>query len=348
MPNQDFVDFLSRIRTNKEIAEKFNLSPEEIGKLLEEPVPGFRLVRQRNAVGEELLRYQPELSGASLKPKAKIWMCKEEATGKPGIAVFFPNTINWKKIRVTPISDVLFGNPACDIDGFDERLQWIAREHHVFAFINGDIFQALAAKEKVELWPLVELIQQKLAPVAHKILWAQQGCQEAKILANSKEGIDPLKIICENFSIPYFDNPVYSEIHWKGQIFTFYCIHGLSQAQKKGAKLNAVIRSLEFLEHTHFIAMSHIKDSMAKKVMRIRRDRTNFDLLEKKQFPFICPSFVKYFRSIEARKGYSPPSRGQISCALYADGDYHLYVSSPSLGIEEDNNSKRGSQNGAA
>lgn len=347
MPSKDFIDFLSRVRNQKEIIEKFGLSQEEINKLLEEPVPEFKLIRQKNVVGEELFRYQPELTEVSTKLKPRIWTFKEEATGKPSIAIFFSNTINWEKIRVTPISDVLFGNPACDIEGLDERVQWIARDHHVFAFINGDIFQKLATREKVDLWSLMEVMKKKLAPISHKILWAQQGCQETKILM-SNERVDPLKVICNDFSIPYFDSPVYSEIHWRRQIFTFYCIHGISQAQKKGSKLNAAIKSLEFLEHTHFIAMSHIKDSMSKKVMRIYRDRRNFDLIEKKQFSFICPSFLKYFRSMESKKGYSPPSRGQINCALYANGDYHLYMSSPSLGIEENNNSKGGSQNGSA
>ncbi|MDP1629594.1 MAG: hypothetical protein Q8L57_03160, partial [bacterium] len=63
---------------------------------------------------------------------------------------------------------------------------------------------------------------------------------------------------------------------------------------------------------------------------------------ERKQYLFICPSFRKYYFSVEAKKGIAPPSRSQIDCTLYANGDYHLYPSSPAIGLKDESEENNG------
>jgi len=339
-----FIAFLLHDRARSEIVKEFRLSDAEIDDLLKMLKPeNFSLRKQTNANGEDIFRFLPQ---GSRDMKSRVWTSIKEATGKPGVAIIFPRNLGWKKIRVIPISDVLYNDNAKDHDraGFEERINWISREPHVFCFLNGDIFKKPAKDEKDSFDFYVYDLIEKLRPIAHKILWVQQGCQEEKIEKLDGIGYDPLETVCKELGIEnYFKAPIYAEIHWEGRIFTFFCIHGTSSARKKGSKLNAVIQLLDSLEWTQFIAYSHIKDSIVKKKDKIVEDRVNFKLLtDKKQYLFICPSFRKYFFSEEAKKGIAPPSRAQIDCTLYPSGDYHLYPSSPAISLKDESEERNG------
>ncbi|MDP1629126.1 MAG: hypothetical protein Q8L57_00745, partial [bacterium] len=269
---EKFIAFLLKDRTQSEIEKEFKLSKDEIGKLLLLLKPeNFLLRKQTNANGEDIFRFLPQITG-EMKPR--IWTSIKESTGKPGVAIIFPEKLGWKKIRIIPISDVLYNDSEKNHDraGFEERINWIAREPHVFTFLNGDIFKKPAKGERDSFDFYVFDLIEKLRPIAHKILWVQQGCEEERI--ESLLGEDSLETVCVELGIAnYFKAPIYAEIHWEGQIFTFYCIHGTSAARKKGSKLNAVVQLLESLELTQFIAYSHIRDSIAKKKNKVCEDR---------------------------------------------------------------------------
>lgn len=339
-----FIAFLLKDRTATEIEKEFELSRDELDGLLKTLKPeNFSLRKQTNANGEDIFRFLPQ-GTRDMKPR--VWTSIKEATGKPGVAIIFPDKLGWKKIRVIPISDVLYNDNASDHDraGFEERINWIGREPHVFCFLNGDIFKKPKKEDRDSFDFYVYDLIEKLRPIAHKILWVQQGCQEEDIENLSGIGYDPLEIVCKELGLEnYFKAPIYAEIHWEGHIFTFFCIHGSSSARKKGSKVNAVMQLLEFLEWTMFIAYSHIKDSLNKKRDKILEDRVNFRLLtDRKQYIFICPSFRKYFFGEEAKKGIAPPSRAQIDCILKSNGDYHLHPSSPAIGLyEEERNGQK-------
>ena len=239
-----------------------------------------------------------------------------------------------EKMRIVPISDVWFGDELHDGPLFDERIAWILREPHVFWFFNGDAIKPPTIKEIKEgdLDKLYNQLRRKFAPIAHKWLWAQEGCFEGG-LHKIKETFDPIGLMCQDWNIPYFRTPHSVGIHWSGNLFRFYCIHGKSQAQKKGSKLNALSRIFGEIEFNHFYVMSHIRDAILSKPVRVSQDPVKFDLVERKQYAFITPSFVKYDGSRDAKWGYPLPSRAQVDCALYKDGDYHLNSSSIATGL---------------
>src|SRR3989339_486504 len=162
-------------------------------------------------------------------------------------------------------------------------------------------------------------LQNKLGRIAHKILWAQPGTNEEFM---QKFNIDPLQFVCGEYNIPYFQEPVYVDVMWKKHVFTFYCLHGRSNAHTKGGKINAVSRSASFQEFVMFTVMGHIKDKVVNPIIKIERDPIGFELKDKMQYMVICPGFLKYFGSEEAKKGYKPHTLGTVSCRLYANGTY--------------------------
>lgn len=319
---KDFIDFLLQSKTKREILEKFKNSDEkEVDNLLAEKHDDFRLVVQFNVHNEKTFLFVP-VDPTKIVLKPRIWKYRRQKDDQPYIVVDLPDS-DWKRVKIIPISDVLFGSRLHDAPLFEEYVNWIARNPQVFVFLNGDIF----AYQKYigSLIGANSRLRFKISRIAHKILWALQGDEERKN-KNRRGGFDPLEDMCAGFGIPYFEEPVYADVVWKKNIFSFYCIHGFTTSQTKGGKINAAIRPLDFQEHTMFMVMSHAKDSLTKQTIRVCRDPVKFDLLEKEQHVIISPGFSSYFGSPWALKGYSPPSKGTVSCNLESDGDYYISV----------------------
>lgn len=312
----EFIEFLIKSRVKQEIADKFKISIKETEELLKCVPHKYRLGVQKTEIGEDAYMLLPEMSN-SPKDRGRIWDFKKHET-EPYIVINFPNN-SWKKINIVPISDVFFGDPQHDEAMFDEYINWISRTPHVFCFLNGNIFKKFVKAEEVALNKAITDLQNKLVRISHKILWAQSGTNEEFM---QKGNINPLQFICDEYDVPYFHEPVYTDVMWKKHIFTFYSLHGRSNAQTKGGKINAVSRSASFQEFVMFTVMGHIKDKVVNPTIKIERDPINFTLKDRMQYMIICPGFLKYFGSEEAKKGYKPHTLGTVSCRLYADGKY--------------------------
>lgn len=319
---EDLIDFLTKAKTIDQTSKKFKVSEERALRAVKKKRKGHRLISQFNVHDEKTFLLLPE-DPKKIVIKKRIWTPRLQKEGQPYIIVKFPNRLDWKKIKIVPISDVAFGSRLHNAELFDEYVNWISRNPQVFIFLNGDILSHRKNLETLE--DVMHAFKYKISRIAHKILWAQQGDEERKSW-KTHGGFDPLKTICDEFDISYFDEPVYADIFWKKHIFSFFCFHGFTGAQTKGGKINAAIRPLDFQEHIMFTVMSHAQDSLAKEKLRVCRDSVNFDLVEKAQEVIICPTFSKYFGSERARKGYTPPSEGTITCNLEPDGKYYISV----------------------
>ncbi|MBI2507187.1 MAG: hypothetical protein HYW09_01065 [Candidatus Niyogibacteria bacterium] len=339
----EFFGFM-RGKTIGEMREKFGLTDEQIETLLKNPPEKHGIYKDSS---RHTATYFCIFKGGRLPTRERIWTYVLAQNEGAAVDIIFPEDIGWRKerlsdpsnrklekMRIVPIADIWFGDPLHDENLFAEKISWIAREPHVFWFFNGDAIKPPPVGEIKEgvLESLYTDFRKKLAPIAHKWLWAQEGCFEAK-LHQIKDAFDPIEDLCSEWNIPYFRTPVSVGIHWSGNLFKFYCIHGKSQAQKKGSKINAIARILGEVEFHHYYVMSHIKDSISNKQVRVSQDVGKFDLVERKQYVFITPSFVRYDGSREAKWGYPLPGRGQVNCALYKDGDYHFYSSPIATGL---------------
>ena len=328
---KDIIEYLWRVRTADELMNKFKISSEKLEELLKNisAKKTYRLFKQEDQKTRAFLLI-PCVGEA--KPREKIWSVAKSSIGQPTLGIIFPPELNWNKMRIVFFGNLEFGGK-CDEALFDERINWISSVPHVFAIFNGDCF---ARKMNEDLGSVVNRFRYKIAPIAHKILWMQQGCNE-EFWTNKNKGIDVLGQICADLNIEYFTGgQIHAEIHWTSpKIFTFFCLHGTSVAEKKGSKLNAALRPFSWLEHTCYVIVSHMTDSMFKKVERFKRDQLNLNLVSAKQFLVIAPSLGKYFGTASAKKGYEPPYRGQINAALYSSGDYHLYSGGKALNLKE-------------
>ena len=325
-PKKSLVQYLTSGKRIFEIEAYFGKPIDEV--LADIPV-GYELFQTVDEHHNSIYVLIPEVP-VDYELKERVWTYRWQPNGQPYLWVQFPDDFNGKKLKVVPIADLHEGNQACNLTKFKEWVNWIKSRDDTFAFINGDLFEnahgdsnrgvAIYEQTTRPRGQLDELVH-ILAPIAHKILWAIPGNHEDR---SRTRDYDPLEWLCERLGIPYSYEPIYVDILWKGFVFDFFCQHGNTGSQTKGGKMNAASRPQKFQEHVMFTVMAHVHDATTNTTVRICRDRTNFKLLEKKQYVLICPAFLSYFGSYASKHLYEPGAQGTINCELFANGDYHL------------------------
>jgi hypothetical protein len=323
--DEQLARFMTRGRSVREVAKAFDLSKEEAEQRLAKGFDGYDLfVGPKNVEGDPTYVAVPR--AGTFKVSDKAWQWKEAPAGQPYGAVQFPKDFNHQKIRIIPLDGILYGDQAHDAARFDAIVKKIAREPNTFCFLNGDIIAEIkGGKREAREQRLLELAVEfgnKMRPIAHKIMWAQQGCLEAR--SRLHQGFDPLEHFCGKAGIPYFTEPVYVDLFWGDQLFTIWTMHGHSTAQVKGAKMNALRRPAQVHEFTHFILMGHVGDSIWNRVIKVCRDPVAGSLIPREEFHVILNNFKHYFGTRAARRGETPPSNEAVVLYVYPSGDHHV------------------------
>ena len=276
-----------------------------------------------------------ELRAAYIQPdfKAKITLLpkKYKATLQPDGQPYLWIKLfdNKERIKIVPISDVHYGHNKCNVPRLKRLLEYIKDNDDVYAFINGDLIEN-SSKHSVGSGvyeqngtPTTQLseILSLLAPIAHKILWSIGGNHEER--SYREVGIDIGQFIASQLEIPYFDEPVYVDIFWGKNCFKVFDQHGASGSVTIGGKMNKAMAPAAWNDFTNFFIMGHVHDKINKDLQKIIRNQSEFRLEFKKQYVVVCASFLDYFGTYGARKGYAPTSLGLTSLKLYKNGDYH-------------------------
>lgn len=268
----------------------------------------------------------------------RVWRYRVQENGQPWIWISFPDSVDWKRIELIPFSDVHIGAEAHNEKGLDQTIDYVENNEYVFGFINGDLIENSLRdsvgegvyEQIMRPHEQMEYAIKKFRRIAHKMLWAQPGNHEWRSKKHSD--IDPLYWICRVLDIPYFDEPIYVDMLWKGNVFTAYAQHGATNSQTKGGKANAAARPLNFQDFVMFVVMGHVHDEMNDTQNRICRERIfdeegkirEFRLVQRKQYVVIFPSYHGYFGTYAARQGYAPTSFGEVVLEIYPNGDYHV------------------------
>jgi hypothetical protein len=323
--DDQIAHFMTRGRSIKEVAKEFKMLEEEVSARLGKGFEGYTIfVGPKNLAKEDTFVCVPSVG--SFKRPEHAWTWMQEKTGQPYGVVTFPADFNLQKMRIIPIDGILYGDPAHDAERFDAIVKKIAREPNTFCFLNGDIIaETKGGKREFREQILIERsvqFQKKMQPIAHKIMWAQQGCIEARSL--SQQGFDPLEHFCTELKIPYFLEPVYIDLIWGQKMFKLWAMHGHSTAQVKGAKMNALRRPAQMHEYTHFVLMGHVGDAIWNRVPKICRNTVEGRLDALEEFHVILGNFKKYLGTRSARRGETPPSNETVVLYIYPNGNHHV------------------------
>jgi len=91
---EEWLEFFSGSKTIKETMEHFDI-PSTVAKgRLKQSIKSHKLYQHNSLFGERLFVYLP-ISEKTEVIKPKIWSYLKEKTGKPGVAINFPDDIGW-------------------------------------------------------------------------------------------------------------------------------------------------------------------------------------------------------------------------------------------------------------
>lgn len=328
LKHEKLVEFLSRARTDREIELKFGKEAlVELAMLAKNPPKGSRLKEGRNAYQEKTSYLEQIVYPRDVTVQKKVFELRVSENDPDYLAIIFPPNLDFtadasKKeshaIRIFPIDELRFGDFLCDLASFKKYLNYLAKKPYAFAFFNGNIIGGNGYTKDYAV-QIREEFKRLIAPVAHKILWAQSGPLEAKM--SRVDGVEPLRAVCQEMGIHHTNRPVRADIYWKNPIkpVEFSAWHGRSNARDPGTKANAIIKIMMNECFPHFCVLGHLKDGHTYTVTVRRLNPVLFKIVEHSATSIICPGFLKYEGSEEEKKGYPPPSEGTVACIIHAD-----------------------------
>lgn len=325
---EKLIEFLSRARTNREIETKFGKEGlSELSKLAEVLPKGFRLKKGRNAYQEDTVYLEQIIYPREIKVQKRVFELRVSENDPDYLAIIFPPEMDFVRdnkendkhaIRILPLDEVRWGDFLCDQERFKEYLNYIDAKPYVFAFFNGNIIGG-SGYTKDDAAQIREEFKRLIAPVAHKILWAQSGPLEAKM--QRVDGVEPFQAVCRELGIHHADRPVHADVYWKHPTkpVEFAAYHGRSQARNPGAKANAIVAIIINENFPHFCVLGHLKDGHTYTMTARRLSPVQFRIVEHSAHAIICPGFLKHQGSEEEKKGYPSPATGTVACVICAD-----------------------------
>ena len=338
--SKKLVTCLKKARTEVELLKEFSVSKMELKMSLKRVMEGHELFVLYDADGRPFYRYCALPEKLEIKPR--IWQCALSSDERiPYQVINFPDDLPWKRLTVVPLYDVQWGSTGHDEKKLNEYIQFIAKTENAFGFLGGDVLQNALINspggsvfdQSIRPKEQGPTFVKKFQPIAHKLLWALTGNHEAR--TEKVADINPLTFVCRDLNVPYFDQPAYTDINWKGHTFRFFSQHGTSGANTPGGRVNAAMRPIVFTNFTHFYVMGHVNDVFANPTIRTCRERIyeekngkkvlkEIRLVERPQYIIIAPSFETYHGTYAARAALTPFATGDVSCRLNADGSYEV------------------------
>lgn len=336
------AEFLNIGRTIEEVAKQLGVSPEEAKKFIVKKHDGWNTFPSRNRRGEAIYTLAPEVVRKIVAPKVWTYDTARDSMGnvQPYMRIRLPDDLPGNRVKIYPIGDAHYGAKGHDQRALKAHFKLVEEKEHAFCVLLGDMIEnALASSiggavydQIITPHDQVPGMRELLRPIAHKCLVAVEGNHEGRTdkLAN----INPLEFgICDSLEIPYFGEPVYLDILWRGQVFTFFIQHGASGAQTKGGKLNSASRPLSWNEHTMFTLSGHVHDLTSgkniKRCLEFIRDANSeiidMRIVKREEYVIICASTYGYLGTYAARAGYSPGAQGIVpACVLEDSGKFYM------------------------
>lgn len=230
-------------------------------------------------------------------------------------------------VELISISDIHPGSRQFDVASFRKWIDWLQREPHRFAVLNGDLIDAATKNSKGDLYGATmppgeeaKWVCKELEPVKDKLLAVNTGNHEERIYW--QDGVDMAEWIADKLGVPYSCEGTLLKLsfgkrkftatnHHQGPIiYTAYVTHGSTASRRPGGKANRleelgqiVVADVYIVGHTHqpicFANEVLIPDVRTEKIVPVTRYFVN------------SGAFMRYGGYGE-RHGYAPSPPGAV------------------------------------
>ena len=326
------IAFMAKAKTRLEIERRFGTV-----EIVDRTFTGYNWFTDKNGHGETIYVLLPEYTQKiAVAPRPWVFhipMSEQGDFPQGYMKINIPDSFfaalegKFDEIRLVPLFDVHFGHHAHRADKFDEYLRYIAETPNVFVWGGGDLLEnalddgrGMSYEQAEHPERQIDVMIQKLAPIAHKIFFLQPGNHEWRTY--NKAGIDPTQVICRTLDVPYFDGPVIFDILSAGNRWRLHSQHGTTNARTKGGKMNAAGAPRKWTNGVNFFVSGHVHDPVVASETVVDVDVVANRLVYLPQYTVIAPAFLGFEGTYAQRAGYSPPGLGGVSLSLYKDGGY--------------------------
>ena len=324
----DFVKFLIKARTEKEIVSAFENGME----LLKKNYDGLNLFTQRNQYNELVYILLPEpAKEIEILPRAYQFHRGTSDTGEdqPYLLIKLPDFKD--KLVIAPLFDVHYGHSTHNFEKFMSYIRWIKETPNVYAILGGDMMEnalddgrGMSYDQSENPQTQLNRLTEILSTIAHKILVSVPGNHEQRTKKHT--GIDVAQVLAERLKVPYFNGPVTMSILANTYKWTFYVFHGYGNSQTKGGKMNIASRPKNWTGLVHFFVSGHTHDCIAESETAIMEDPINCRIMLVKQWTVVASAFLGWYGSYAYEAGYKPPAQGGVSMELLANGGYRAFL----------------------
>lgn len=253
---------------------------------------------------------------------------KRTETSADGIKIFdieLPN--HYDKIRVNVFSDIHIGDPLCDVEYLQQRINRVKQIDNAVVILNGDLINN-AIKSSVSdvysdtLTPhqQVNEVVRLFEPIKDKILFACDGNHETRTYKET--GISPTEIIADKLGIPFTETTWYLFLAFgknngrdtRNTVYSFYGAHGSGGGSTIGSKMNRLTKlgnysDADCIIHSH----THVPATFKEDTFRVDYRKRGITQITR---TFVNTNAFLKFGGYGAVKGFSPSSRVQPEIIL--------------------------------
>jgi len=318
-------------KTKEEIALELKVSEKTVANALPslkrelEKDELFYFVENINPDGERVF-FAVKNNDFRVKVKNRIFT-HSRSDKYPYIVINLPPPPKgFKSWRLFPIGDNHHGSQSENRNFFEAQIDRVKNTPNAIAILKGD-----GVENSGKLSPGSSMFHQTitpqkqkesfislLAPIAHKILWAEGGNHD-KDRTMKVHGLDVAKDIAQALNVEYFPGAVYADVLCQDYKWDIMSWHGLSGAMTKAGKLNNVMKKREF-HSAHIYFMGHVHDLSSVFDFELIKDPKGLKLTYKKRLYILTGSTQGYFKSYAEEWVLPPIPCGYAIAELYCKG----------------------------
>jgi predicted phosphodiesterase len=158
--------------------------------------------------------------------------------------------MDMKELEILIFSDEHIGDPHCDIESIQKRIDYVKDTPNCYVILGGDIIDNATKTSVGDIYtqtmsPMEQLdyVEAMFKPIKNKILCSVLGNHENRTY--KKEGIDPMRCLCDRLGCAnkYSTTGVVlflkfgKDVRYNRKIvYTIYVTHGSGGGRKEGAK----------------------------------------------------------------------------------------------------------------
>lgn len=220
------------------------------------------------------------------------------------------------ELILVPLGDIHFGAKTCNMAEVNKKLDFVRNHDNARLLLMGDLIE-VGSRDS----PGSSLYQQTEQPQEQyewmldtfeefggRIDFSCDGNHEKRVFKSS--GINVMKNFCRSEKITYVETSIMCHYRLSGQSYTVFATHGSSGSKMPHTKLNAIMKSTEFIHGCDIYFMGHMHSSHFAFTEIIGNDKKNHMPKKEKMLHMITGHYLDYDESYAEDHGMKPDPVG--------------------------------------